>query len=1058
MAESKPMWQRIGVDSDLERGPVSVPIVPHRGGHLELLPFVALTWPDFESLLWRILRDVEGFRHAQIYGDPGQAQLGLDIIAEAADGSGVALQSKRVAQFGPAKFTAAVNAFRKTNRPFPVSRFILGISREIRSTPALDRFKELQRDLKQESKPVALELWDRRELSQRLKRAPAIVIDYFGKEIAEIFCDSFVITPVTVPRREAIAIRQAMARTPEETTGAGEKIVQATALAQANPETALALVEQAQELLTKAAFVGHAAQHETLRSSLLLAMGRGDEATRRRLDQLWIALEQGHSTLADMASHEITKLAEQVKLRRVRDHKSVAERAVQLYNNPLAFVPDLADLLIGDSLDRARLALLAGETALAAGDNAWLKRNSRRMRNLVGKLPAGAQNEVLQVRLRLLVAEGSGNWAAVLGDARGLRFGYELCALIQARNARHLACDQKFAEADASWDEASGNACLAERWTDASRWIFSRRAFRGRWRPFTADELLPVQTALSAYGPDGTVLARDEDALEYAYARMAEGKLRPATIAAQRALRDAVTLSDWEGERRARRLLADALSASGEHLAAANHLVLAGEIKALEQLAAAQANQFLDVTAQLKAKPWWVAGAAFRLIAAQADLVPDDMVCVIADHAIAVLRAAQKGKLVDLSAFTSSRYLSAIATLAGISGRLTREQAEDVLCYFEGQPPVEPNHYRYHDKDEAEAVARILGSRPELSERALAHLIHLLDRSDSSRKSSTYEAITTRMTQARPYLEELAASGSAWARELLTSEYPEQASNEQVQEARARLEAALVHTPGVFTVGSGSRSVSDSILVRTLPESDQQAALEQLLERGASPYVSALDRASYLIAASNLHPPTERAARVEILNRSLALVLSPPKYLMDTMDARFEHPLGAVQMLGRQDSRGEAAHLAATLAETYEEKEQVRNAALGLVNDPGVSEVWVTRALQRLGDTMAPDIGFLSGQNWALRSFSAILWSKFTQPEPVGYRLAADGDVRVRRALAVHLVQCQGDEDEERLTESDGGASAKERRRHIRATILDLLREDPRFSVRAAVTTVQTTQ
>lgn len=187
MAESKPMWQRIGVDSDLERGPVSVPIVPHRGGHLELLPFDALTWPDFESLLWRILRDVEGLRHAQIYGDPGQAQLGLDIIAEAADGTGVALQSKRVAQFGPAKFTAAVNEFRKTNRPFPVSRFILGISREIRSTPAVDRFKELQRDLKQESKPVALELWDRRELSQRLKRAPAIVIDYFGKEIAEIF-------------------------------------------------------------------------------------------------------------------------------------------------------------------------------------------------------------------------------------------------------------------------------------------------------------------------------------------------------------------------------------------------------------------------------------------------------------------------------------------------------------------------------------------------------------------------------------------------------------------------------------------------------------------------------------------------------------------------------------------------------------------------------------------------------------------------------------------------------------------------------------------------------
>ena len=181
-------WQPVGADSVLERGPSSIPAVPHRGGHLELLPFEALTWPDFESLQWRVLRDVEGLRHAQIYGDPGQKQLGLDIIAMAADDSGVALQSKRVEQFGPAKITAAVDAFRSTSRPFGVSRFILGVSREIRTRQALDRFKKHQNELK----PVEFELWDKRELSHKLKGAPEIVIEYFGNDIAEVFCAPFV--------------------------------------------------------------------------------------------------------------------------------------------------------------------------------------------------------------------------------------------------------------------------------------------------------------------------------------------------------------------------------------------------------------------------------------------------------------------------------------------------------------------------------------------------------------------------------------------------------------------------------------------------------------------------------------------------------------------------------------------------------------------------------------------------------------------------------------------------------------------------------------------------
>lgn len=509
-------WHPVGIDSAVERGPSELPVVPRRGS-LELLPLELLSWPDFESLQWRILRDVEGLRHAQIYGTPGQSQLGLDLVAVAADNSGVALQSKRVNQFGPARISAAVDAFRNTTRPFDVSRFIIGVSREVRTTEALDRFKALQAELK----PGVLELWDQRELSMKLKGAPRIVIEYFGEDVARLFCEPFVVGTAYVPTSDTVAVREAIARTPEVTTGAGVMIAEARERAGHEPAAALALVEEAQSALTAAGFAGHAAQHESLRSSLLVTLGRGSEAPRRRLDQLWVALDQGQTSYAGLARGDIRTLITRDDPHDDREvsqqHMAVADAAIDLYENPLAYVPDLDKLLLGEAGDRARIAALAGETALADGNHDWLAKHASQLEDLSKRPPDNSGQDALRVPLRVLAAEGSGRWASVLGDARSLQLGYALCALVQARHARQLALEQNFEGADAAWDEAAGSACLAERWTDAARWTFSRRAFRARWNPFATDALLPIQTALLARGPDATVLARDEEALEYAY-------------------------------------------------------------------------------------------------------------------------------------------------------------------------------------------------------------------------------------------------------------------------------------------------------------------------------------------------------------------------------------------------------------------------------------------------------------------------------------------------------------------------------------------------------------
>lgn len=711
------------------------------------------------------------------------------------------------------------------------------------------------------------------------------------------------------------------------------------------------------------------------------------------------------------------------------EHSQVADASLRLYANPLAAVPDAGDLSIGSPADAARLLALAGETALAADDTEWLSANAGRLLSVA----SDAGDVTVAVRLRILAAEGSGDWAAVLSDARATRLGFDLGGLVTARHARHQALHGRFAEADASWDEAAGSACLAARWSDAATWTFSRRAFSVRWNPLRSDDLLPVQTALAARGPARTVLPRDDDALEYAFSRLSEDRLRPAAIAAQRALRDSMTGSDWEGERRARRLLAEILRLSGEPELAAGHLARAGEVKAIERLGLAHPTRYLDVSGLLAGTSYWVAGTAYRLVATQADLVPDAAVDAIADSALEVLDAARNGSLIDLVGWAGSRYLGAIAALAGIASRVSPDRAERCLAYLEGQPAVEPGHYRFHDDDEAAAVAGIAAAFPALRGRALPHLVVLLGRSQTSRSAMSVQPVEDHFQDVQGLLTALAAGGNTWAQEFLASREADRVPGETAEAALARLTTPLVHTPGVHGFGGGGSAITDSVLVSGLPSARLEDALLEQMRRADDRLVPSGDRSSYLVAAANLALSIDAPTRAVHVAEALRLVVAPSPSEADAFGTPFGHPLGAVRIPGPGDSRAQAVHLAASLAESEEDKEEVRQAALRLIGDD-VSDYWLTRAFQRLGDAMLPDAGFLSGGDWALRSLAALLWARTGSPPRVGHRLLADADVRVRRALA------------RSLTDEASGIPAGDAREEVR----ELLTADPCHSVRTA--------
>lgn len=983
-------WLAMPLDSPLCRGP-EAPVAAPVLGRLDSLPFGLLTWEDFERLQWRTMRDVLGLREAQIYGDRGQAQYGLDVVALAVDGSVVALQSKRYQRFGPADLDAAVEKFQATDRPFSVDHLIIGVGCDAKSTKFVERLAELRRAVK----PLKLDVWDRTELSGLLKNVPEIVIEFFGMPTAEAFCLPFELAPTLVPTADAVRVREALARTPEAVTGAQDQLDEADQAVD-DPSRALDLVESAQAKLRSGGFHGHAAHHESRRTGLLVALGRSGDAARQILEEFWAALDRGLTTTAQAARHRLAELSRSEQNSRVDEALVVADVAIALYFNPLAQLPTSAKLLLGDTRDQVRLAVLAAEIALADDQKEWLTGALPTLRLLSGEATA---DSLLSTRLRLLVAECTDDWTDLLGDARRLRLGHALGALVAARYARYCAIRERFAEADMLWDEAAGDACLAKNWADASTWVFSRRAFRNRWQPFTGEQFLPMQTALSAMGPSAPLVDVDGGAYEDALEQLRGGKLRAAAISAQRALRDAVTTSDWVGEGKARRVLAAILGASGEPERAAAHLIRAGDVTALEELGREWSSHFLDVSADLAAGNYWTVGAAYRLLAIQADLIPDDLVPLIAARAVEELEAMDAGRLVDLQSFGTSRYLGAMRVLAGVTHRVTETQAATVLAHFRQQPPVEINHYRFHDESEAIATARIASAWTGLRDAAVRHLVALLARSQTARNDTTLDVVERYLDLARADLQTLAVDGNRWAKEMLAVDDPAAVSGEDVEAAFERLSRPLVHVPGVFTRGTGA--IGDSLLIGGADPSRLAEVIAELLRRAEDSHVGSADRNDYLLAAANLAPEVGKTDRERLFDAALRIAISSPPSLHDDFEGGFTHELGGMRIRrSDQDSRNRALYLAARLAGDQDQRDAVKRQSYALLGDGTESDYWPTRALQVLGPALREDIGFLAGQGWALRSLAGIIWSESGDSDHVGLRLADDPDVRVRRSLA----------------------------------------------------------
>ena len=174
----------------------------------QLLPVDRLEWEDFERLCLRLLEiEVQVVHVADapppegvtsptvgLYGKLGQAQFGIDVYARDRLVLGgslsprryVCLQARRTQAVTKARFSRSVREF-LDGRWADVSRkFIYATSASTVSTDLVDEIEEIVSELALSS--IELQVWDREEISKRLKDHTELVDDFFGREWVKEFC------------------------------------------------------------------------------------------------------------------------------------------------------------------------------------------------------------------------------------------------------------------------------------------------------------------------------------------------------------------------------------------------------------------------------------------------------------------------------------------------------------------------------------------------------------------------------------------------------------------------------------------------------------------------------------------------------------------------------------------------------------------------------------------------------------------------------------------------------------------------------------------------------
>jgi hypothetical protein len=953
-------------------GPVEEVVEPPVDSQLDVLPTNLLRWEDFERLLLDLGKAELALRSLQYYGARGQAQKGLDVVGINPERNTEGIQAKQVQSFTVADFDAAVKKFTSSTVPFELVRFVVGVSTPVRDRNVADRLIALNN----EHGPLEIEIWDQSKVTDMLRGKPDLVIKYFGPRAAERFCPAYVVAPVEIPGPDAVATADAVVRGPLRMADAQELLTRAQGLVNDEPAAALELYREVQAKLTSAGFSGHAAEFDDAVAALCIRTGAEGAAIRLLFDALWVAERAGDSRATSRVGHVLRGLAgfseigptqtEAARTPALGAAFHLADFVDDLQHQPTPTPIELPAeaIALADPRDRARTVLVAAEHAHANDDLTWITSNQEQIESAAAEI--ATINDDVAVRLRLTVADATGDWANLIRTAR-TAMSRDLKALTLARHARYQALQSEFKEADDTWTEAIGDACLAKRHKDAADWLYSQRYIASRYRGVLEDHWHPVARALSDLPTQPKLVTTADDSRERALAALHFEELRVAAINLRRHLLDGIRSASFYDELEARRLLGQTYCATGSPELAAYYSIHGGDYKAARAAAAAFGDSYHDVTELMKGPLSWVVASALQFASEQADLTPDDAVDAVAELAFAAINEAMSGERVESPILSPQMYLSAYGLLAALAERLSNTHSRAVLEMLSGAVVVKEHHSRRTDESHVEIAAGIARAHDgELHAIALDQLVGLYARGAHPFRSAARDILISNLDQTRDRLQAMADQGHHEAAALIGYTEPDDVSPEAAEAAARRLCAPTTNGPGGW--GTGIGVVNDSLLAAVLPAEERVRCIEMLLSNAASPWEGSSNRDSYLVAASNLVDDLDEADRSRFFDAAMHFAAHPPLSNVDAFNASMSHPLGGMRINDRSDSRPAAAFLAAKLAKSPEEKRLVRDSAMRLIGVGTDEDYRVTCTLQLVQEELGDGSALLAQGGWTLRS------------------------------------------------------------------------------------------
>ncbi|PHV39195.1 restriction endonuclease [Janthinobacterium sp. BJB304] len=156
------------------------------------LPFGQVSWQTFEKLSARLLEATAVGRLVQafVYGGPGQAQYGIDVVALTSGSSKqTVMQCKHVQKVNRGQLREWVAMFISKKKLGDADRYILCLLYPIENDNNLVEEWSAQVELL-EKEGVYAELWSENKLNALLRDQPVLVTEFFGDKIASNFCTS----------------------------------------------------------------------------------------------------------------------------------------------------------------------------------------------------------------------------------------------------------------------------------------------------------------------------------------------------------------------------------------------------------------------------------------------------------------------------------------------------------------------------------------------------------------------------------------------------------------------------------------------------------------------------------------------------------------------------------------------------------------------------------------------------------------------------------------------------------------------------------------------------